>query len=79
MVAWSPSGKELLFKKTVDGQKQLFKIGLHSRVKAPLALLGPSIRHGQNTGWDWFDPKGLPVSPKPQLLTTIWAKVKITN
>ncbi len=79
IVAWSPSGKELLFKKSVGGQRQLFKIDLHSRVKAPLALLGPSIRRGQNTGWDWFDPKGLPVSPKPHLLTTVWAKVKTTD
>ena len=78
-VAWSPDGRDLLYQKTVDGQKQLFKVNLHSRVKTPLAPLGPTIRHGLNRGWDWFDPKILPVSPTPELLTTIWAKVKTTN
>ena len=79
MVAWSPDGKKLLYKQTVEGKKQLFKIDLDARIATPLAPLGPTTRHGQNTGWDWFDPKVLPVSPQPQLLTTIWAKVKTTN
>lgn len=75
-VAWSSDGRDLLYQKTIDGQRQLFKVNLHSRAKTPLAPLGPTIRHGLNRGWDWFDPKILPVSPKPELLTTIWAKVK---
>ena len=79
MVAWSPNGKELLYKRTIGGQRQLFKIDLDSRIRTPLALLGPSIRRGRNTGWDWFDPKVLPVSPKPQLFTTIWSKMKIQD
>ena len=79
MVAWAPNGRELIYSQTVNGQRQLFKTDLHSRIKAPLAPLGPIIGHGQNSGWDWFDPKGLPVSPKPELLTTIWAKVKTTD
>lgn len=78
-IAWAPSGRELLYSQTVNGQRQLFKIDLHSRIKAPLAPLGPITGHGRNSGWDWFDPKGFPVSPKPELLTTIWAKVKTTN
>lgn len=79
MVAWSPDGKELLYKQKVEGKKQLFKIDLDSRIATPLAPLGPTTRHGQNTGWDWFDPKVLPVSPQPQLLTTVWGQVKIQN
>ncbi|MDD9973898.1 MAG: hypothetical protein OXU27_07830 [Candidatus Poribacteria bacterium] len=79
MLAWSPDGKELLYKKTIGGQKQLFKIDLATRLKTPLALLGPSTRRGRNTGWDWFDPKVLPVSPKPQLLTTVWGEMKIQD
>ena len=79
MVAWSPDGKELLYKQTVEGKKQLFKIGLDARIATPLAPLGPTTRHGQNTGWDWFDPKVLPVSPQPQLLTTVWGKMKIQD
>ena len=79
MLAWSPNGKELVYKKTGGGQKQLMKIDLDSGIKTVLALLGPTTRHGQNTGWDWFDPGILPVSPKPELLTTIWAKMKTTD
>ena len=41
--------------------------------------LGSSKHRGDNAGWDWFDPKVLPVSPKPQLLTTIWGKMKIPD
>ena len=76
MLAWSPNGRELLYKKTVGGEKQLFKINLDSRIETPLTPLGPTIRHGQNTGWDWFKP---PISPKPQLLTTVWGKMKIQD
>ena len=80
MVVWSPDGKELLYKKRIEGQIQLVKINLDSRISTPLASAGPITRHGQNTGWDWFDPAfALPVSPKPHLLTTVWAKVKTTN
>ena len=78
-VAWSPDGRYLLYQKTLNGQRQLFKVNLHSRGKTPLTHLGPTVRHGQNTGWDWFDPKILPVSPQPHLLTTTWAKQKITD
>ena len=78
-VAWSPNGKELLYQQRIDGEKQLLKIDLDARISTPLAPVGPTMRHGQNTGWDWFDPKGLSVSPQPQLLTTVWAKVKISN
>ena len=79
MVAWAPNGKELIYSETVNAQRQLFKIALHSRVKAPLAPLGPIIRRRLNSGWDWFDPKGLPVSPKPELLTITWGKMKTTD
>ena len=75
-LAWSPDGQELLYRKTVDGQKQLLKINLHSRISTPLAPLGPTIRHGRNTGSDWFDPQIYPVSLKPHLITTTWGKIK---
>lgn len=79
MLAWAPNGKELLYKRTVRGQRPLFKTDLDSRLKTPLAPLGPSTRRGRNTGWDWFAPKFLPVFPKPQLLTTVWGKMKKQN
>ena len=79
MVAWSPDGKELLYRKTVGGQKLFFKINLDTGTETLLARFGQTIRHGQNIGWDWFDPKALPVSPKPQLLTTVWGQMKIKD
>jgi len=79
MLAWAPNGKELLYKRTFGGQRHLFKIDLDSRLKTPLAPLGPSTRRGRNTGWDGFAPKFLPIFPKPQLLTTVWGKMKMPN
>ena len=78
-LAWSPDGKELLYPKTVDGSDLLFKIDLNTRTETLLARIGSSKHRSWNIGWDWFDPKVLPVSPKPHLLTTVWAKFKISN
>ena len=76
---WSPDGKALLYEKIVGDQKLLLKIDLGSRTETPLARLGPLNSHGRNIGWDWFDPKVLPISPQPQLLTTVWGKMKIQD
>ena len=78
-LAWSPDGKALLYRKIVEGQRLLLKIDLNSRIETPLARFGPLNSNARNAGWDWFDPKILPVSPEPHLLTTAWAKVKTTN
>lgn len=76
---WSPDGKALLYEKIVVDQRLLLKIDLDSRTETPLARSGPLNSHGKNTGWDWFDPKILPVSPMPQLLTAVWGEIKIQN
>ncbi|MDE0398558.1 MAG: hypothetical protein OXL96_12210 [Candidatus Poribacteria bacterium] len=78
-LAWSPDGKKLLYPKTVDGSDMLFKIDLDTRTETLLARVGPRKHRNGNIGWDWFDPKVLPVSPEPQLLTTVWSKVKTTH
>jgi Tol biopolymer transport system component len=78
-LAWSPDGKKLLYSKTVDGSDLLFKIDLDSRTETLLARIGPSKHRNGNVGWDWFDPNTLPVSPQPQLLTTVWGKIKIQD
>ena len=78
-LAWSPDGKELLYPKTVDGSDLLFKIDLDTRTETLLARIGPSKHRNGNIGWDWFDPNTLPVSPHPQLLTTIWGEIKIQD
>ena len=75
---WSPDGSMLLYQRVIMdealGKKrwQIFKVA---------AIGGESIKVGP-PGWyslgDWFDPAYalLPVSPQPQLLTTIWGKIK---
>ena len=71
---WAPSRNELAYHKKVGENRQIFKIDLASRESLQLT------RRGINIYPDWFDPAfALPVSPKPQLLTTVWAKVKTTN
>ena len=75
--AWSPDGKALLYRKIVGDQTLLLTIDLESRTETPLARLG---RTGiQNIGWDWFDPEFPPISFEPQLLTTMWGKMKIQD
>lgn len=72
--AWSPSGEELAYHRKVDGNRQIFKIDLASRQNKQLTSRGINVYP------DWFDPAfALPVSPKRQLLTIIWAKMKTSK
>ena len=67
----SPSGDEVLYTQEIDGQLQIFKVDVNSKIRTQLT----SIR--RNFGGDWFDPAyELSVSPQPHLLTTTWVKVK---
>lgn len=71
---WSPRGDELAYHRKVDKNWQIFKIDLASRQNKQLTSRGINVYP------DWFDPAfALPVSPKPQLLTTLWAKMKTSN
>ena len=71
---WSPPGDELAYNKKIDENWQILKIDLTSRQSVQLT------NRGINVYPDWFDPAfALPVSPKPRLLTTVWAKMKISN
>ena len=73
--AWSPRGDELIYTQEIDNQLQLFKIDLESRM--PRQLTHNGLAFQANTLADWFDPAyALPVSPQPELLTTVWGKVK---
>ena len=70
---WSPNGSELLYN-AIDANRdlQIYKISLDTRVSVQLTD-GPSW----NYVGDWFDPAyALPVSPQPQLLTTVWGELK---
>ena len=68
----SPNGEEVLYTQKTKGFLQIFKIDVNSGVQTQLTHVA-----GRNLGGDWFDPSyGLPVSPQPELLTTLWGKVK---
>ena len=74
--AWSPFGDELIYTQKINNQDQLFKIDLVNRVSEQLTHIAKGFLRSNEMG-DWFDPVyALPVSPQPQLLTTIWAKMK---
>ena len=67
----SPNGDEVLYTKEINGDFQIFKLDVNSRVRTQLTHIG------WNTGGDWFDPAyALPVLPQPQLLTTTWGEQK---
>ena len=69
---WSLQGDELLYARRKHQAKQIFKIALNGGQPEQLTHIGL-----WNTPADWFDPAyALPVSPQPQLLTTIWGKLK---
>ena len=68
---WSPRGDILLYRRR-SGHIQTFKIVLDGG--QPEQLTDAGI---WNVPSDWFDPAyALPVSPQPQLLTTLWGKLK---
>ena len=78
-IAWgpalSPNGDEVLYSQEIRGISQIFKLDVNSGVRTQLTHIGMP-RFG-NTGGDWFDPAyALPVSPQPQLLATLWGKLK---
>ena len=70
---WSPDGNELLYNGIdANNDLQIYKISLGS---------GASVQLTDGESWsylgDWFDPAyALPVSPQPQLLTTLWGELK---
>ena len=68
--AWSPHGDEILYEQKVDGDKQIFKLHLNSRVTTQLT------HKGYNFNADWFDASALSVHPQPQLFVTVWGKLK---
>ena len=73
--ALSPNGEQVLYTQEINGRNQIFKVDLNNRIRTQLTHIG-----SRNFGGDWFDPAyALPVSPQPQLLTTIWGEVKREN
>ena len=68
----SPNGEEVLYTQKVNGFLQIFKVNVNSGVQTQL-----THTETRNLGGDWFDPAyALPVSPQPQLLSTLWGEVK---
>ena len=74
----SPNENEVLYTQEIKGLLQIFKADVNSGIRTQLTHVGEIYQ--ANAGGDWFDPAyALPVSPQPQLLTTIWGKVKGKN
>ena len=74
--ALSPDGSEVLYTQEINGQLQIFKIDVNSRIRTQLTHVGGPFRQA-NVDGDWFDPAyALPVSPQPDLLTTTWGEMK---
>ena len=72
--AVAPQGDTLVYQKETGRGKQLFKVALAGGIPKQLT------DRGENYGADWFDPAfGLPVSPQPHLLTTVWGRVKVRD
>lgn len=70
MIAWSPSGDEIVYSGSVGGAQQIFRINIITHGVTQLT------HEGSNYVSDWFDPSALPVSPQSQLLTTTWGEIK---
>ena len=69
--ALAPDGEEVIYTQDINGQFQIFKIDINTGIRTQLTHLG------RNSDGDWFDPTyALPVSPKPELLTTTWGELK---
>ena len=67
---------KLIYTQEINNQDQLFKIDLVNRASEQLTHIARGFLRSNEKG-DWFDPAyALPVSPQPQLLTTLWGKVK---
>ena len=67
----SPDGKEVLYTQEIKERDQIFKVNVSNGVRTQLTHIS------WNTGGAWFDPSyALSVSPRPELLTTLWGKVK---
>ena len=69
---WSPNGDMLLYdQRPGNNRAQIFKIALGGGDPIQLTHID------WNVPSDWFDPAyALPVSPQPQLLTTLWGELK---
>ena len=75
----SPEGSEVLYIQEINGQQQIFKLDINSRIRTQLTHIAGAFRQA-NVGGDWFDPAyALPVSPQPALLTTTWGQLKKEN
>ena len=75
--ALSPNGDEVLYTQEIQDRLQIFKVDVNSRIRTQLTHVAGLSLFQSNSGGDWFDPAyALPVSPQPELLTTMWGKVK---
>ena len=70
---WDPRGSSLVYEQMIDGNIQLFKIDMASRIQTQLTRSG--FVQG-NMHADWFDPIVLSVSPRAEKYITLWGRLK---
>ena len=68
--AWSPWSDALIYSQVDGKERHLFKVALGSAISEQIT------QAGFNYSSDWFDPRFLPVEPRPQLRMATWGKIK---
>ena len=69
--AWSPEGDKIVYtEEPVDRDRQIVVIDVHTERKKQLT------HRGMNITPSWFNPINLPVTPQPDLITTLWGEIK---
>lgn len=69
--SWSPEADKLVYaERANDNSQQIVVIDVRNGRKRELT------HRGSNITPDWFNPINLPVAPQPELLTTVWGKIK---
>lgn len=69
--SWSPESDKLVYaERANDNSQQIVVIDVRNGRKRELT------HRGSNITPDWFNPINLPVAPQPELLTTVWGKIK---
>ena len=69
--SWSPEADKLVYtKRTNNADLQIMVVDVHNKRENELT------HRGMNITASWFNPINLPVAPQPDLLTTLWGKIK---
>ena len=72
--SWSPESDKLVYaERDKDNSQQIVVIDVRNGRKREMT------HRGSNITPDWLNPINLPVTPQPELSTTVWGKIKNQN